>query len=250
MFTKGLLNANGNLILKDRDLSPPDGQSLWETCPFFAWLADPDVAFRLRDDFTDLNVSATNWALTQAGGVGAAALLASQDGGALALTAGSATAGQGGQLQKAQAAFRPVTNKGLWFEAKFQVTQLSGQFFVGLAAPGAGVLSGGVVASQNWVGLYSIGNTGALLFGMAQGGVAAAPLPAVTLTPSVFARVGFYCDGSTGVTLWASGASQGVLTTLAANLPTVPLTPTFVCQGNGAGAPELDVDWVDVFRVR
>ncbi len=247
MQTK-LIYKLGNRTFLDQDLSPPEGESLWESCPVLARLTDPSILFGFEDDFDPFDIN--HWTVTSFTS-GTVASGSSILGGTVSLNAGASTSGQGVQIQRPGMAFGYGLNKKLWMEARLQTSVIAGQFFWGLAPTGT-VLAGGAVSPSNWVGFHCLTGDGSLRFSSSKSGGTVGTSGAVTLlAASTMLKLGLVWDMLTGtLTPWVNGVASSTPISASTALPTAILTPSLVCLASGTGAPQVDVDWVRVFQIR
>lgn len=243
-----LITTLGTFNFIDRDLSPSQGSSLWESCPFLSSLTDPSVAFGFLDDFLPFDTS--NWTVT-AFTSGSAANTTTLLGGAVALSAGASVAGQGVQIQRTGSLFGYKANKMVWMETLLQTNVLAGEFFWGLTPLGNVLTSGGLIAPANYVGFNCLTGDGKIILSSAQGG-------GTTISTGVLTTFGVSTNVKLGLvwdmvantlTPWINGSAGSVIGTSSA-IPIVPLLPSLSCQSNGSGSPVVTTDWVRMVQTR
>lgn len=246
-----------NMTFRDRDLSRVKGLSLWETFPMLASISDPALAFNLFDDFLTWDSGAgEQWVVTQAGGVGTAALTDAV-GGALLLTAGHTDAGDGVQIQKVGECFKPAAGKHIWFESRLMITTNVAQIqgFVGLSVTDTTVFNAGDVSASDYIGFQvtdtgQLARAGKLDFGVnATAGAEEIEVGTYTMITNTFVNLGFFVNGITSITAYVNGVAYATIDTVA-NIPVTEMTPTFVCQSNGTANPTMTIDWFRCAQLR
>lgn len=233
---------------------PLPGATLWEQVPGpLADLCDPAGFTRYHNDFIEIGVSANaipGWTTTVAtsGTVTQDAALAN---GALSISAGAATAGQGINLQLLGLPFKLAANKLVAFEARVQFTALTGpkiQFAVGLAEQITALIAAGALADKNFIGFSGVTTTG-VIGSVAQRGTATNSTgTGFTIVNNGWYRLGFIALPGQ-VAYYVNGAQVASLA-VAANIPTVGLAPILVVQANATDTPVVKFDYLRVFGYR
>src|SRR6185503_3080015 len=121
-------------------------------------------------------------------------------GGVLTLDAGAVTDGQGINMQLAGIDFIPAAGKHIWFEIRFQVSEITGDWFVGLSEIDTTIVASSDMSTSNHIGFSSFTGDSIMLFDSNNATTRAHTLAAGTLTAATYANLGFYVNGITDIT--------------------------------------------------
>lgn len=239
MHTRLRVTTSGNFAFYDRDLSPAEGASLWETCPLLAARSDPETAFEFADN--GIGYDGSRYTATMTGSATVAAGVTR--GGGILLSCGGTTTDLGANLQVKGTPFQRVAAKHLWFEASLSVSILTGRFVVGLAPTTTAILSGTTLNPASYLLFTSTGGAGVVNIKCSQsGGSLATAALADPLVAGTSVRLGFYMDCDTPlVTYYQNGVSLGTIGG-STTLPSVVLSPLVACYANGTGTPTLTLN--------
>jgi hypothetical protein len=238
----------------DDQLSPAiraGGPSLWQGAPQLALIQDMVVAAEFMDDFVGLVTGASAWVTTQAtSGTATAGSLA---GGTAALNAGATTQHQGIQMQRGGSHLVPALGKHIWFECRAKVNVLQAELLFGLFDTDATLVTAGALHATDGIGFQCLTSDGVILPVVKSASTATTGASVATLTAATYVRLGFVLTWSATlqqVQPYVNGAAVG--NPITTNIPTVALTPSFVCQsGAGAGSnPQVDLDYVNTIAIR
>jgi hypothetical protein len=234
------------LNFTDNLLSPAQGKSLWQTCPLLEYLCDPFLLHWFEDDFDGISKAADTWIATQAtSGSATAGVLA---GGTCALSAGATTDHQGEQIQKAGGGFIPAVGKHIWFETRLKINVLTAEIFYGLADIDTTIIAADAIHATDYIAFSAITDDGVLIPGCSSGSVATNNASPKTLVAATYVRLGFVLTSNTSLQFYVDGVAAGAAITT--NIPSVVITPSFVCQATGTGTPVVDIDYVCCAQLR
>lgn len=125
----------GNYTFRDETYGPPEGKSLWQTCPL-ALLNDPSVGFVFMDDFTVFDITTDpRWLIAEDGSnSGTDAIQDTKNGWYRQYCDGDD--GDAFTIATTYENFGLTAGKGLWFEARVKITETNtdkGIFSFGLS---------------------------------------------------------------------------------------------------------------------
>lgn len=231
----------GNVInFRDRDASPAEGVSLWETCPLLAVVCDPIGFQRYRNDFH--NYVAGDWTITEVG-TGSQALT-NEAGGVLLLTTGG-TENNGVNYNLKGEPFKLASGKSLWYEARVKVSEaVQSDFLVGLSITDTEML-GGVT---DGVYFRKVDGSASVAFVTEKNSTETSTAAVHTAVDATYVRLGFWFDGNGSVFAYVDGVLVATHTT---NIPDdEELTVAFHITTGEAAAKTFSVDVIDVVQVR
>ena len=79
------------------------------------------------------------------------------------------------------------------------------------------------------------------------GGTRSSSANVASIADGTYIKLGFLVEGTTKVTPYVNGVAK---TAISANIPTVALTPSLVCQSGGSSIdPIMSADWVACYQV-
>jgi hypothetical protein len=246
-YAGGIASLGANLNFADFDAgSPGNGSSLWQSCPLLAINQDPMLGYEMFDDFVGIVKAADAWIATPAtSGTATAGTLA---GGTANLNAGASTAHQGIQIQRAGGAFSPAAGKHLWFEARFKVNVLTAELLWGLFDIDTTLIATGALHATDGIGIKSVTGDGVCLPVVGSSSTYTTGSSIKTLSTATYTRLGFTVNGTSSIQFYVDGAAVGSAVTT--NIPSVVLAPSFVCQANGTGTPQMDLDYAWIVQLR
>lgn len=200
------------------------------------------------DDFTKQPVDDEDYAFTQATtGTWVLDASTSSENGRLLLDSNSTTEGQGANMQRPSASFLPEANRTIWFECRIK-TDLAAkiQLFAGLSAISTAIISANAMDTTNsHCGFTCAAGsaTGAVLSSVQKASSTyLSTSTGFTLVNDTWVVLGIKIDGVTSATFFVDGSPVACI---AENIPTVALSPSFVCQSYGTDDPILYIDyWV------
>lgn len=229
--------------------------SMWGNCPTLAWLSDPAIAHRYRNDFHTFLVG--EWVQTVIGTT-PTATVHDEAGGVLLLTT-SASDNDAIQLQLGTInaatglSFQFTSTKPAWFQARIKQSDADTKdWAIGFASADTTVLGDSSAYAQGATEFIGFASDATLSAGTAHfvtkltTETASASLG--TLADATYITVGFYWDGTTA-TPWYNGAKVTSAAT-ALTIPTSALKLTIAVRNAGAGADTMGIDYVDAFQIR
>lgn len=246
-------SRNRNVTFRDRTSSRAKGLSLWETCPYLAYLCDREIGYEYFDDFTTFGASTGGWVTTNF--TSGTAVVADMAGGGVTMDAGAATADQGVQIQLKGEAWLPATGKDMWYETTLAMTfPTKIQLFAGIGEHDTTIFATGENSMANHIG-FEMGATvqggasaGFIQFYGEKAGTRGTVADAIEVTSAVEMNLGFFVDGVTSVTPYINGVAGTALAT--ANIPVAAMCLTFACLSEGTSQPVLTVNRVRAFQLR
>lgn len=189
------------------------------------------------------------WTATQAT-AGTFALDATDEKGVALADCNSTTATQGINVQAAGVAFKMSASTKLWYEARVKIadTATGPELFVGLSDVETAIIASSAVASDNYLGFYSITDNNVISFASEDGGTQTNKASVATLVDDTWVKLGFKVDGLSKVTAYVNGAAleDYEITT---NIVDALVVPSFVCQSGGTTDPILHIDWVKCYQL-
>jgi hypothetical protein len=243
--TRSIWKRN-NLTFIDKDYSPTEAASLWESCPQLAAL-DPAVAHVFFEDFYIIPDVTNAWVYTEIG-AGGALSIPDAAGGILRLTT-DALDNDSCELQKLGESWKLATGKALWFETKINLVtaakHIQSDVLVGLCITDStlfpGLMSDGVYfrkddgdANFDFVTRKNAAETVTLAVG--------------TLAAATSVKLSFFFDGAGTIYAYIAGLL------VATHVLTIPddeeLTISFSFTNGEAGATAWEVDYVKVVQIR
>jgi len=248
--------VGGSLNFYDKTHNPSFPVGVWADCPLLAIRNDPAVGFIFEEDFSNFpaapsGTTLAGWTVTQAT-TGQVSLesAANTPGGVLLIDSNSATATQGVQIQKADLIFKPAAGKDMWFECRLKIVDTfdKAEIFAGLSEIDTTLIASSANSSANHIGWQCVTDDGVLLFSSEKAGTGATKA-SVTIEEDTFLTLGFKINGVTDIEHWVNGAKIAT-THVTANIPTVALSPSFVCQSGGTNDPIMHLDWVRCVQLR
>lgn len=234
----------GNVFnFRDRDASPAEGVSLWETCPLL--VDDPSAFHEYFNDFHSYDVD--DWTLTVVdGGTDNAdsQVITGAAGGVLLCTTDDAE-NDGPNFNLKGESFKLAAGKELWYEARIAASEATqSDIFVGLSITDTDML-GGVT---DGVYFRKVDASAAFAFVTEKDSSETSTASVHTLVADTFVKLGFYFDGAGTV----YGYVNGVLA--ATHTLTIPddeeLTIGFQYLTGAAGVDTFSVDYIRVRQVR
>jgi hypothetical protein len=248
MPTRGNTHGSGRVAFVDPNLTSNFANSLWADCPMLEYLHDPSIAVCYHEPFINYD-STDDWTATQA--TSGTAAISTTVPGAILLDPGATTAHQGIQIQRLKAAFIPAAGKDLWFEVGVQlVTGLTVEFFAGLAASDTTIIASGAMSTNNRIGWTGTVGDGVVTFQADKAGTHNNAITGVTLSTSVWHRLGFKYDGTADtVQQFVDGVASGS-PIATADIPKVVVYPSFVCQTTGTTQSKALLRGLRVFQLR
>ena len=252
MATKGNTHSNGTISHYDPTFSPTHLTNLWKKCPLLERIHDPKIGVLLDEQFTSYNAQGTtgDYVLTQA--TQGTAAISTAAPGVLELDCNSTTSTQGANLQRVKSAFVPAAGKHIWAEFKIKIVDTFDkvELFVGLAEIDTSIIAASAISTSNHIGWYCVTDDGVLLFG-ANKATTAATKAAATIAEDTYITLGFYVNGVTEIEQYINGVHTGTsLNHVTANIPTVALYPSFVCQSAGTNDPIMHIAGYRIFQLR
>lgn len=235
---------------------------LWRDCPINDIESNSGRGFYIRERFSDGYTSA-KYTLTTVT-TGSAALTSGVEGGALRLSAGAGTAGQGcNHVLGTVGTVVTGQNKNIWFETRVRPATIGSapQLFLGLSTYSTAIITQGPItlATNDYIGFTTISggaSANALLLALRDnGGTAATIATGATLTDLTWLNLGFKVKTTPAGTLRVSIYVNGVevaYTLTAAITAAIPDTAanllafSKVLQAGGASST-LDVAWTDLY---
>jgi len=251
MASRGFTDPGTRRIsVYDPTLTSGYSQSLWRSCPLTEYLHDPMLGFMVDERWDSYNATATtgDYALTQAtAGTGAISTAAP---GVLELDSNSTTEVQGAQIQRIKSCFLPAAGKHIWAEFKVKVVDTFDkvEMFVGLSEIDTTLIATSANSSANHIGWQCVTDDGVLLFTGEKAG-AGATRAAATIAEATYIKLGFYVNGVTEIEQYVNGVLTGT-NTATANVPTVAVFPSFVCQSGGTNDPIMHIQGYRIFQLR
>lgn len=249
-YTPGIYREQGGNVMRVRsDALLTSESALWGDCPLVNAILDPSIGVLLDEQFQSYDPEATNgdWVLTQAtAGTGAVSAV---DPGTLVLDSASSTDTQGVQVQRVKSLVIPKAGRTIWmsWECKIADTPDFCQFFGGISEVDTTIIATSLNSSENHIGFETVTEDGVLILAgekaTARGTVAAVH----TLVDDTWVKLGFKVVGVTSIQAYVNDVAVGdPLAT--ANVPTVAMYPSFVCQSAGTNDPILHVRGLRVFQ--
>lgn len=248
----------GNVSFRDDTYSLTRGGSLWELAPMLAALSDPSAFTLFRDDFTDIDITATT-----------GKYVVSKDGtptigptdaanGVLSIASG-ATDNDSSSVATVKKGWLFAANKPLWFEAAFSLTEANtddANLFVGLASVVDKTImqnnGAGVIANFDGAGWYKVDGDLHLRFGTSKATAQVLNATAGVFVSGTSYRVGFIFDpagGTTGsITPYLNGTALTAHAITLSGLTAMALVLN--AKAGGSNAETLLVDWVQILAVR
>ena len=249
---------NGNEHIYDRIYSPTLGTSLWEVAPMRAALADP-VSFALfREDFYDLDITATTGKYVVSKD-GSPTLGPTDAANGVASIASGASDNNSSTLASIKKGWLFAASKPLWFEARFKLTEANtddANLFLGLASVVDKTImqddGAGPIANFDGAGWFKVDGTLALQFISSKATAQTIQAAAGAYASATSYRVGFVFDpndGTTGkLTPYYNGVEGSTQTITLSGLTAMALVLN--AKAGGANAETLLVDWVQILAVR
>lgn len=228
--------ANRNWQFYDDVLSAAQGSSLWETCPLNALRDDPALGAVYREEWLGVTPASSvipGWTTTQA----TSGTVTVDTAKGLKVEAGAVTAGQGINLQMNRLAFTIAANKPVWLEASVRfegMTSLKIQFLFGLAVAGTTLITSNAIGTDEKAAFAAVVTNGVILSNATLSATAGTGT-GFTIANNTTFKLGIYATSS-AIQYWVNGA---VVATLTANIPTAPLSPAIVVQGNATVTPAV-----------
>lgn len=210
-----------------------------------------DGEFGYFDDFG--NDSAGAWVDTQA----TSGTIVQSDylTGSVLMDAGATTADQGIQRQSEGETILPAAGRIIRYEARVKPTNLSNQFFIGLAVEDTTVIAAGENSTANHIGwelgATDIASDGTQLYGYAEKAGTrnvARGIASGVLTSGSWVNVGFRVIGTSKIEWIVNNVIVDETTITSSNIPVTEMTPTLVCQSEGTTQPTLEVDYIRCFQ--
>lgn len=198
-------------------------------------MPDPTSVHTYFNDFNTF--TAGDWTITQVGSP--TNVITSGDGGVLLVTNGG-TDDDHGYYQLVGPGFTFESGKQFWFRARFKLSDVTlSDFLMGLY-----LLDTTPIASAPADGVYFSKLSGsAVLNGLIAKTAGGTTTTAVaTLVNDTYVEVGMYYDGSETFKYWLNNAPAGVAAIT--NLPTVPLSVSFVLQNGEGAAKNMSIDYI------
>lgn len=234
----------------DMTQGPLPGATLWDRFASATRHCDPYPVTWYDQDFVGVT-PATNtingWTVTVATS-GTVTEDTTNPNGAVAISAGAATAGQGVNWQMSGSPFKIAANKPVAFEVYGTFSGLSTtpkiQFFAGLAEQSTALITGNAMATKIRLGFQGVSTTG-VLTSVARSDSTAVTGTGVTITNAAY-RLGFYATSSQ-VDFYVNGAIVSSSTT---QIPTTAVAPAIVMQANATVTPVFTVDYIRVAGLR
>lgn len=206
--------------------------------------------FGIIDDF--LSNNANDWKIDNVNN-GTAVLDVAAKGGVLLLDSASTTQHDGAQIQLggagAASSFVPSASATIYYEARIKLADIGSttvHAFLGLSEVDATTIHAGANSSANHIGFEAI-NTTAMGFHGEKATVRGTTAAVHTVVDDAYVKLGFVVEGLTKVTPYVNGVAKASL--LTANIPILPMTPTFVCKVEGTTDPIMHIDWVACYQV-
>lgn len=243
---------NGVLNFVDTGLDSDFKTGVWQDCPILAIQSNPSIGYICEEHFTNNETALatpTGYTATQA--TSGTFVIADGIGGIAQLDSGAGVQHQGITVQKLGANFTPAANKDLWFECRFKAidTVILLQTFIGLSTTDGNLLASGDLASADseYIG-FGIETTKAGVMSFYECKATAELSDSLgatgTLAEDTYIKVGFKVTGITGIQCWINGVEQTLTNVVASGIPvTDAMTPTFICQCDGATDPIVTLDW-------
>jgi hypothetical protein len=247
MASRGYHMPSGQVSVYSPTLSTDFTSNLWRTCPLIEYLHDPQIGVLYDESFTGYDTT-NDWTATHV--TTGSEVISTTVPGALLLDAGASTAHQGTQTQRLKTAFVPASGKDIWFECQALVgTALTIETFIGLAASDTTIIASGSMSTNNRIGWTSVTGDGVLLFDCDKAGTNTTQA-AVTLSITVWHKLGFYYDGTADtITQYIDGVATGTAVATA-DIAKLVIYPSIVCQASGTTQPTLTVRGLRVFQLR
>ena len=233
---------------------------IWTDAPLLDVMLNPTLGFHYFTDFTEFG----GLALAANGSDGGltlvertAATLANDPaipGGVMILDSTANTADQGGTMQVLGCQCEPLTGTTIRMEWRAMVSEDGGQCFMGLSADDAAAVvnSSDAILTQNLAGFYRDTGTGDADWtaGCADGASADEDDDVATSVKTTYHKYGIVISGIGAVT----GSTieyyfDGVLvytTTDIADIPLLPMCPTFQMDGDDTDQVTMRIDWLRV----
>jgi len=251
MPTQGHLSGSQRASFHDPLLDGTHLGGLWQTCPLWEHLHNPNILFVIEENWQSYDAAATDGDYTLTQSVTGAAAISTTTPGVLELDSNSTTATQGANLQRLKACIIPAAGKHIWAEFKVKVVDTFDkvEMFVGLSASDTAIIASGVLHSDNNIGWYCDTDNGVLLFSGEKAGVPAAKA-AATIAEDTWIRLGFYVDGVTSIQQYINGVAVAGGTIPTANIPIVAVYPSFVCQSAGTNDPIMHIGPYRIAQLR
>ena len=172
-------------------------------------------------------------------------------GGILEIDSGSATQGQGMNVQRKVEAFLPAAGKDIYFEARWKVTDTIGeiQMFVGLSILDTTIMASNVISSANYIGLLCEGDgQGDVTLSTESGGSQTKEADVFRMVEDTYFTAGFVVAGTSSVQALHNGVPVG--DEITTNIPTTELASSFVCVTDGSDDPIISLDWYICAQLR
>lgn len=243
---------NGNLVLRDTGLSP--STSVWDDCPLWAIMQDPNTGTIWFNEF-DHFVTAQDGLTSTISDTGAVTIDTAV-GGILHLDT-SATVADNDEVYVGSTykTYKLAAGKDLWFEAEVKFTEANtddANIIVGLSSVYAAntLQDNGAGPPANYDGIVFFKVDGGTVW---QGETSNGSASQTTLTSLAtrasgsYARLGIFVDGTTSATFFINGSAVGTITT---TLPDDEVGLVFGAKAGGANEEDLLVDWFRVVQLR
>lgn len=236
------------MTFKDKDYSPANGVSLWETCPQLSAM-DPATAFTFFDDFYQYvanNSDQTGWITTKVeAGAGDAAITIDDAAGGILKIVNDAADDDSVQIQWHAENFKLASGKPLWFETRLKCNSANqNDVIAGLCITDTTLLGG---MSD---GVYFRKDDGDPYFDfITEKNTNETETSQVgTMVTDTYIRLGFYFDGAGTVYAYVNGVNVATHTTNIVD--DEDLTVSFAFANGEAVAKTIYIDYVKVVQVR
>lgn len=240
----------GRTTIYDPDLVLTHPTGVWANAPCWEYMCNPAHGILIDEWWKSYNDAATtgDYVLTQAT-TGTGANAADADlGTVLLLDCNSTTAAQGVQIQNVKKAITPKAGRKIFAEFFWKVVDTFDkvQAFVGLAPVDTTIFATSANSLDNQIAHYTVqASAGAILFASEKATVGT-PKASFTLAEDTFVATGFVVDGVTSCQQYVNGVAVGAAFATA-NIPVVPLFPSFACLSHGTNDPIMHIRGYRIF---
>lgn len=217
--------------------------NVWQKIDWMEILRDPEKGMVFWDDFVDLPTG--KYTATQA--TAGTFALDEQIGGVALADCNSTTVTQGINVQLTNGGFTWASGALMVFETRLKVVDMATgpEFFAGMSEVDTAIIDTSLQASANHIGFESVSDDGVLLFGAEKAGTEATALASNTLTDGTFVKLAFIVEEDGTIAQYVNGVAVTGFTA-STWTPIVSMTPSFVCQSDGATDSIMHIDWVRV----
>jgi len=246
---------------RDKDYSPQEGVSLWETCPILAIHADPYMGWVFVEEFwsLDMAVAAAGtglWNATVSDALGTTGMTDAAHG--IFGTQATAVDNNETYISSQAETFLPIATKPMWFEAKLSLAEANvddANWIIGLSSVVAAdtLQNNGDGPPANYDGIvcFKVDGTMTIQTETSAGAAQVTTAAAAVFTSATWYRVGFFFDGgaaTNNVIFYVNGAVVATHSLAVAGL--TEMHAVFGVKAGGGNAELLLTDYIKIAGVR